>query len=311
MLTDAWPAFQRSRDGLCLKHSATLSDGNVCVISYKLSGPLAKSGAQHATRSTRAVTLQARMTNATFRFYARLNKFLPAQRRGQAFTCMCAEAATIKHLIEALGVPHTEVALVLVNGHSVGFDRPLQDQDQVAVYPRFKQLNTGSLECAKPLPPGPPRFVADAHLGGLARLLRMAGFDTLYDNHYEDAAMAAMANRENRVLLTRDRALLMHRVVIHGCYVHAVKPKAQLRELYQRFDLVAHAKPFSLCMSCNSPLQAVDKQAVLDRLPPRVQARHERFLRCDECDRIFWEGTHWQDMRALLDTLTRAEWSGL
>lgn len=249
---------------------------------------------------------QTRMTTATFRFYARLNDFLPAQRRGQAFSCTCAESATTKHMIEALGVPHTEVALVLVNGHAADFDRPLQDQDRVAVYPRFEQMNIGSLGSTQPLPPGPPRFVADAHLGGLARLLRMAGFDTLYDNNYEDAAMAAMANRENRVLLTRDRALLMHRVVIHGCYVHAVKPKAQLRELYERLDLVAYAQPFSLCMSCNSPLRPVNKEAVLDRLPPRVQARHDRFLGCDRCDRIFWEGSHWQDMRALLDTLTRA-----
>lgn len=246
------------------------------------------------------------MTNATFRFYARLNDFLPAHRRGQAFSCVCAKTATVKHTIEAIGVPHTEIALVLVNGHPAELDRLLQDGDRIAVYPRFEQLNVGLLGGMQTLPPGPPRFVADAHLGGLARLLRMAGFDTLYDNHYEDAAMAALANHEGRVLLTRDRALLMHRVVVHGCYVHAVKPKAQLRELYQRLDLALHARPFSLCMSCNSPLQPVDKQTVLDRLPPRVQARHERFLSCDGCDRIFWEGTHWQDMRALLDTLTGA-----
>lgn len=247
------------------------------------------------------------MTNATFRFYARLNMFLPSRRRGQTFSCACAEAATTKHMIEALGVPHTEVALVLVNGHRAGLDYAIQDRDRIAVYPKFEQLGINPLDVTQPMPPGPPRFVADAHLGGLARLLRMAGFDTLYDNGYEDAAMAGLANREGRVLLTRDRALLMHRVVLHGCYVHALKPQAQLLELYQRLDLAAHARPFSLCMSCNAPLQVVDKQAVLDRLPPRVRARHERFLGCGKCNRIFWEGSHWQDMRALLDMLPRAE----
>jgi uncharacterized protein with PIN domain len=248
------------------------------------------------------------MTTATFRFYARLNTFLPAERRGQAFSCSCAQAATTKHMIEALGVPHTEVALVLVNGSPVGLEWLIKDGDRIAVYPKFEQLDISTLADLQPLPPGPPRFVADAHLGGLARLLRMAGFDTLFDNRYEDAAMAELANREGRVLLTRDRPLLMHRVVRHGCYVHAIKPQAQLRELYHRLDLAAHARPFSLCMSCNVPLHEVEKEAVLDRLPPRVLARHERFLGCGQCGRIFWEGSHWQDMRALLDSLTLADW---
>ena len=245
------------------------------------------------------------MSIATFRFYARLNGYLPLERRGQAFGCVCAQAATLKHMIEALGVPHTEVALVVVDGQPAGLDRPVCEGDHIAVYPNFEQIDIGSLSVAPPLPPGPPRFVADAHLGGLARLLRMAGFDTLYDNNYEDAAMAELANREGRVLLTRDRALLMHRAVVHGCHVHAIKPATQLRELYLRFDLARHARPFSLCLSCNEPLREVSKAAVLERLPPRVQARHERFLSCDKCRRIFWEGSHWQDMRALLDAISR------
>lgn len=244
------------------------------------------------------------MTTATFRFYARLNRFLSAERRGQSFDCLCARAATTKHMIEALGVPHTEVALVLVNGQPAGFDWAIADGDRVAVYPKFEQLDVGSLGTMQSLPPGPLRFVADAHLGGLARLLRMAGFDTLYDNGYEDAAMVVLANRDARVLLTRDRPLLMHRAVHHGCYVQAIKPQAQLRELYQRLDLAGQARPFSLCMTCNAPLREVDKAAVIDRLPPRVQARHQRFLGCDRCGRIFWEGSHWQDMRALLESMT-------
>lgn len=247
------------------------------------------------------------MTTAAFRFYARLNTFLPAERRGQAFSCSCAQAATTKHMIEALGVPHTEVALVLVNGSPVGLEWLIKDGDRIAVYPKFEQLDISTLADFQPLPPGPPRFVADAHLGGLARLLRMAGFDTLFDNHYEDAAMTELANRECRVLLTRDRALLMHRVVTHGCYVYSLKPADQLRELYERLELAAHARPFSLCMTCNAPLRQIGEQAARARVPPRVLERHDRFMGCDRCGRIFWEGSHWQDMRALLDSLTLEE----
>lgn len=243
------------------------------------------------------------MTDATFRFYARLNAFLPADRRGQVVPCACPAAASAKHMIEALGVPHTEVSLLLINGEPAALDRPIEQGDRVAVYPKFEQLDISALAAIEPFPAGPPRFVADAHLGRLARLLRMAGFDTLYDNHYEDAAMAELANREGRILLTRDRPLLMHRVVHHGCYVHAIKPQEQLRELYHRLDLAAHVRPFSLCLSCNLSLQPIAKETVLQRLPPRVQARHERFHHCGQCDRIFWEGSHWQDMRALLSSL--------
>jgi uncharacterized protein with PIN domain len=246
------------------------------------------------------------MTTATFRFYARLNRFLPAERRGQAFRSSCAQAATTKHMIEALGVPHTEVALVLVNGRPVGLEWLIEDGDRIAVYPKFEQLDISGLASMQPLS-DPPRFVADAHLGGLARLLRMAGFDTLFDNHYEDAAMTELANRERRVLLTRDRALLMQRVVTRGCYVYALKPAEQLRELYERLELAAHARPFSLCMACNAPLHEMDEQAARDRVPPRVLERHDRFMGCDRCGKVFWEGTHWQDMRALLDSLGLAE----
>ena len=127
------------------------------------------------------------MVRATFRFYEELNDFLAPGRRRREFDCPCARAATTKHMIEALGVPHTEVELVLVNGESAGFDRLLQEGDRVAVYPRFEALDITPLLRVRERPLRVTRFVADAHLGGLAHLLRMAGFDTLYDNHFDDS----------------------------------------------------------------------------------------------------------------------------
>lgn len=241
------------------------------------------------------------MVCATFRFYDELNDFLPRERRGRDFSTPCARAATTKHMIEALGVPHTEVELILVNGESTGLDTLLEEDDRVAVYPRFASLDVADLVRVRMRPPGRMRFVADAHLGGLARLLRMAGFDTIYDNNFHDDEIEAVAMDEERVVLTRDRELLKRRGVEHGAYVRALKAQAQLREVFERFDLAERARPFTLCLHCNAPLHAVPKEAVLDRLPPGVIATQDEFSTCDACHRVYWKGSHWQRMSGMLD----------
>jgi uncharacterized protein with PIN domain len=248
------------------------------------------------------------MVTASFRFHDELNDFLPRARRGRAFATPCARAATTKHMIEALGVPHTEVALILVNGETGGFDRLLEEGDRVAVYPKCESAGIAPLLGERPLT-GPPRrlrFVADAHLGGLARLLRMAGFDTLYDNHYHDDEIVAIASNQDRVVLTRDRELLKRRAVTHGCYLHSLKPAQQFQELFDRLDLAASARPFTICLHCNQPLRAVEKAAVLDRLPPSVRELHDEFNTCDCCGRVFWKGSHHKRMTDLLASVTGA-----
>jgi uncharacterized protein len=243
------------------------------------------------------------MVTATFRFYEELNDFLPRERRGCAFAVPCARAATTKHMIEALGVPHTEVELILVNGESSGLDRLLADGDRVAVYPKFETFDVSPLLRLREKPLRRLRFIADAHLGGLARLLRMAGFDTLYDNGFEDERIVAIAGEEERVVLTRDRELLKRRELTHGCYLHAIKPAAQFRELFQRLDLAALTRPFSFCLHCNLPLRPVPKAEVFERLPESVRLHHEEFTTCDACGRVFWKGSHHQRMAAMLDAV--------
>ena len=247
--------------------------------------------------------MTADTATATFRFYEELNDFLAPERRGREFTCRCARAASAKHMIEALGVPHTEVELVLVNGESVGFERALADGDRVAVYPKFETFDVTPLVRVRERPLRETRFVADAHLGGLARLLRMTGFDTLYDNHFQDDEVARLAAEEGRIVLTRDRELLKRRDITHGCYVRALHSEPQLREVFDRLDLARSARPFTRCLRCNAPLHAVDKAQVAARLPPSVRERHERFAACDGCERVFWEGSHWRRMRTMIDAL--------
>ncbi|HEX6722127.1 MAG TPA: Mut7-C RNAse domain-containing protein [Burkholderiaceae bacterium] len=243
------------------------------------------------------------MVTATFRFYEELNGFIAPERRCRAFDCHCARAATAKHMIEALGVPHTEVELVLVNGESVGFDRLLADGDRVAVYPKFETFDVTPLLRVREQPLRDTRFVADAHLGGLAHLLRLTGFDTLYDNHFQDDEIERIALAQGRIVLTRDRELLKRRDITHGCYVHALRSEAQLREVFQRLDLERSARPFTRCLSCNAPLRPLDAVLAAPRVPPRVRALHDRFVTCDACGRIFWEGSHWRRMRTIVDAL--------
>lgn len=244
------------------------------------------------------------MVDATFRFYEELNDFLAPERRKREFRVQCARAATTKHMIEALGVPHTEVELILVNGASVGFGHVLRDGDRVAVYPGFEAMDVTPLLRVRSDPLRVTRFIADAHLGGLAHLLRMAGFDTLYDNAYDDAELVDIAAREGRIILSRDIDLLKRREVTHGCYVRAIKAEAQFREMVERLDLRRAMRPFTLCLSCNAPLRSVAKDEVLDRLPPRVRATQDRFSTCDVCGRVFWEGSHWRNMTRLLVAVT-------
>ncbi len=239
---------------------------------------------------------------ASLRFYEELNDFIARDRRWREFDFECAADATIKHVIEALGVPHTEVELILVNGVSVDFAQGLRHGDRISVYPKFEAFDISPLLRVRPGPLRITRFVADVHLGGLARLLRMAGFDTWYDNSV-DAGIERIAGRDGRIVLTRDRDLLKRRAITHGCYVHALKPDGQLSEVLARLDLFGSMQPLSRCLKCNAPLMAVEKALILDALPPRVREHQQHFSTCAVCRRVFWEGSHWRHM---LDRLAKA-----
>ena len=234
------------------------------------------------------------MSTASFRFHGELCEFLARQNRDRLFAYRCARAANLKNAIEALGVPHTEVGTVRVNGQPATLQRTVRQDDLVEVFPRSAEMGSD------------PIFLADAHLGGLARFLRMLGFDTLHDNGFRDEAIRALAASESRIVLTRDRELLKCRDILRGCYVHALKPESQLREVAERYGLAARAQPFTLCLLCNRRLRPVAKAAVAHRLPPQVLEGQEEFSHCASCDRVYWPGSHYRRMReALLMSLGR------
>jgi uncharacterized protein len=243
------------------------------------------------------------MNQAAIRFYAELNDFLPEEQKHQPITYTFGVSGSVKDAIEALGVPHTEVDLILANGLSVDFSYRIQNGDKISVYPVFESIDISPLERLRPAPLREVRFVLDTHLGKLAAYLRMLGLDTAYDRDYTDENLARLSLDEKRILLTRDRGLLKRNMVVRGYFLRATNPRAQLIEVLQRFDLFRSISPFERCMHCNALLHSVAKQAIADRLLPETRQYYEEFRACPKCDRIYWKGSHYQRMQRLIESV--------
>lgn len=247
---------------------------------------------------------------ATFRFHGDLDHLLVRKYRSPHITYHFLANPGIKDAVEAMGVPHTEVDVIVVNGHSVSFSYPLQHQDVVDVYPVQADVPLMRPLHLSPLPPEPIRFVLDVHLGTLARRLRLFGFDACYRNEFPDAEILRIALRDHRIILTRDSGLLKHRRVQHGYLVRSDQMVRQLLEVLQRYDLFRQVRLWSRCLKCNGLLDAVEKAVVLPELEPRTRLYYDVFHRCRSCGRIYWQGSHFENIDAWLrDFMTLAKTS--
>ncbi len=240
------------------------------------------------------------MPRATVRFYQELNDFLPPPRRQAAFEVEWRGTPSIKHLIESLGVPHTEVDLILVDDRSVDWAYQPQDGERIAVYPVFESFDITPLIRLRPQPLREVRFVLDGHLGRLAAYLRMLGFDTWWNNRADDAVLAQISKEEQRLLLTRDQGLLKRSAVTHGYWVRATAPREQLREVIERLDLQRSIKPFTRCLSCNGLLQPAPLAEVQAAVPENAAHTYRDFWRCAACGKIYWQGSHYRRMATLI-----------
>lgn len=242
------------------------------------------------------------MAELTLRFYEELNDFLPLERQKSTFSLHLYRKASIKDVIESLGVPHTEVELILVNSRSVDFSYKVRDRDQISVYPVFESFNITPLLRLRDKPLRQPRFIADANLGKLAQYLRLLGFDCLYRNDYEDAEVAEISSSEHRIVLTRDRRLLQRKIITHGYFLRSDQPRKQVREVLDRLDLYDDAAAFTRCVNCNGELVEVDKKAIIDRLEPLTKQHYKDFKICQCCGQIFWPGSHFEQAVRLTDS---------
>ena len=239
---------------------------------------------------------------ATFRFYEELNDFLAPSSRKRDIAIPIDRVRSVKDAIESAGVPHPEVDLILVDGNSVDFGHLLRGGERVAVYPMFERLDVGPLQRLRPRPLRDPRFIVDANLGKLARHLRMAGFDVLFDMTADDASIVRCATATGRTILTRDKGLLRRRDVERGYFVRSDAADVQLAEVVAALQLEHGMRPFTRCRECNTPLEDIPREAVPEGLaPPRVLALYDTFRRCPGCGRVYWPGSHYARMQRLLE----------
>lgn len=235
------------------------------------------------------------MSTAYFSFVSRLNDFLPHDQRGQSVRVEFRGRQTVKHLAESLGVPHPEIGQVQVNGQERTLSTIAQHDDRVEIHP----IPNGY--------PGEPRFVLDGHLGRLTAYLRMLGFDCVYQPGFDDDQLAEIASQDKRILLTRDRRLLMRKLVEYGYCLRSLDSTEQLSEVIQRFDLSKRIVPFHRCLRCNHPLEPVAKEVILDRLEPLTKLYFDEFKICPACQQIYWKGSHYERMQKLIEQTTESK----
>jgi uncharacterized protein with PIN domain len=232
---------------------------------------------------------------AVFRFYNSLNDFLSPANKNCDIKYWFNGNPSIKDAIEAIGIPHTEVNEITINGTFIDFSYPLRANNHADVFPLVNITNRSTHSVIPPLP-HPVSFIADVHAGKLARELRLFGFDTAYENNLNDQQVADIAERENRVVLTRDIGLLKHKKIKWGYWLRSQHVQEQLAEVINRYNLTDSIKPFIRCIDCNGQIEPVKKEAILLQLPPKTKEYFNEFYQCKSCEKVYWKGSHYENM---------------
>lgn len=236
-----------------------------------------------------------------FRFYEELNDFLPSAKKKTTFEYPFSGNQSVKDAIEASGIPHVEVDMILVNGEPADFTYRLKNEDRISVYPVFETLDISKVSPLRRKPLRDPKFILDVHLGRLARYMRLCGLNTLYYKHLTDPEIINLSLKEHRIIITRDRNLLKNKAVTHGYWIRSPRPELQFREVLNRFSLKENLDPFTRCMECNNLLSEIPKEKIIERLQPATRKEFDKFRICTSCDRIYWEGSHFKKMKKQIE----------
>ena len=238
-----------------------------------------------------------------FRFYEELNDFLPSVKRKTSFPYAYKGNQAVKDAIEALGIPHVEVDMIIVNGKPVDFSYKLRNKDKISVYPVFESFDISGVLPLRAKPLRDTKFILDVHLGRLSKYLRLCGFDTLFEHHLTDGEIINLSLEDHRIILTRDKGLLKNKRVTHGYWIRSTKADEQLREVLNKFDLKNSLHPFTRCLECNGILADVQKEEIIDKLLPKTKDFYNGFKKCQVCNKIYWEGSHYERMKSFIGSL--------
>ena len=240
------------------------------------------------------------MPNVIIRFYEELNDFLPENKRKTDVDVVLKGRQSIKDMIESLGVPHTEVDLILVNNRSVDFRYILQDNDRISVYPVFERLNITHITRLRKIPLRRNKFIADINLGNIVKYMRVLGLDVYHDSLLSNRDIIEISNNKNRIILTQNKKLLKFKDVSHGMFIRPGTTIEQIRRIIDYLDIKNDMKPFSRCLGCNTQLRSVQKNNILDRIPPKTKEWCHEYGQCPSCDKIYWKGTHFMKMEKVV-----------
>jgi uncharacterized protein len=244
------------------------------------------------------------MNHARFRFDTQFDVFLSPERRGGEFDYAFNGNPSLKHIVEAMHVPHTQIGQLIINGEQKSLAEWAQDGDVVHIYPinwdmsETARIHLGETDTDR------IRFILDNHLGKLATYLRMLGFDALYRNDFQDDELAELASQQRRILLTRDRGLLMRREIELGCFIRSMMPEEQVVEVLKRYHLFDRIKPFQRCLRCNDLLLSIEKAFILDQLQPLTRKYYDEFHQCQGCGQVYWKGSHYERLQKLIVEFT-------
>jgi len=243
------------------------------------------------------------LASARFQFHPLLSPLLDRRFRYDPYLYHFKDSPSVKDAIEACGVPHTEVDVVLANGQSVTFDFRLQDGISVKIVPFGVLSDQQGLVHLSPPTSDPATFILDVHLGRLARRLRLLGLDCYYRNDCDDPSLIETALTQGRIILTRDRGILKHAAVRQGMLIRSGVVDEQVLQVLRRYQHSVRLSPFRRCPDCNGYLLPVAKDTIRDRLLPGTQRDYDQFQQCASCSKLYWEGSHYLRIKAWIDTV--------
>ena len=233
-------------------------------------------------------------------FHKDLQTLLPGKRAAKVLKYALTRRASLKDIIESQGIPHTEVAQILLKKKELGFGFNPVGGEEIDILPFSDEISVFTSTMLRSQPFCSLKFMVDINARKLARNLRIIGIDTTMVPVARLVEIGSIATSQQRILITRNRELLKCNTVIHGHLLRSENHVIQLQEVVKRYKLKPHIKPYTRCTICNGDLRSTTKQAVYQRLEPLTRKYFNTFKLCKDCEKVYWQGSHHDQMQQLV-----------